>query len=187
MVLTCNHAFNLHNLLRVMILFVFSFFRWSSWGNEDAGKLSKSAQGHAARSHIASVPSHASVSILFICYLRENPRDLTTLLPNSHSPASCLSLVLCLPCTFLSLSLDKCALYASSLGCSTSNSSSHFPTQVPPYPSLAAGLIFSACSLSNCTSSSSTDSMRPLYSSFSEKIDTPASVESWTYRCQGQI
>lgn len=146
-------------------------------------KLSKFAQGHTARSHIASIPTQACFHFIHWLFKRENPSPRPIYpLSSSHGPTSYLCPILCLPCTFLPCFLHRSALYSTSLGSFTSNSNSHtFPHKC--LLTQALQLVSSARSpSSNYTSSSSMDSVRPLHSSHSEKTETPASGENWTCR-----
>ena len=71
-------------------------------------------------------------------------------------------------CTFLPFSLHKFSLYSTALGFPTF----HTSTQLPPYPSRVASLLFSASfPSSKGISSSGTDSMRSLHSSHSGETE----------------
>lgn len=159
MVITAGHrAFHLHNPLR-QTLSVFLFHRWGRW---DSWKIEFICPLLIHKPHCQNSNTSMWAHFLHI-WLQGESRESSI---SSHSPAGCLCLVLCLcvhfcpsPCTSFLLILPSWA--------------SPLSTQLPPYPSRVASLLFSASfPFSKGISSSSTDSMRSLYSSHSGETET---------------
>ena len=160
-VITAGHrAFNLHNPLR-QTLSVFLFHRWGRW---DSWKIEFICSLLIHKPHCQN--SNTSMWAHFIHILLQGESRESSI--SSHSPAGCLCLVLCLcvhfcpsPCTSFLFILPPWASPLSTLS-----------TQLPPYPSRVASLLFSASfPSSKGISSSSTDSMRSLHSSHSGETE----------------